>query len=119
MPGERWHGDEIERLDGEHLVADQRFAVASQDHHRVHMLVSLERRIAGRRDFEVAELPAQVRPAKQRLPGHVAKRGASFFFVARDFDAIPAVIAVSRHERTDWTLAHPLPAFARTASTNS
>src|SRR5512138_302713 len=119
MPRARRDGDEVEGLDREHTVADERGALAAQDHHRVYVLVPLERRIARRRDLEVTELAAEIGAAKQRLARHVAKRRAALFLVARELDAIPAITAVARRERTNRIVVHGRPPQALTASTNS
>src|SRR6185437_13471752 len=92
MPGPGRHGDEIERADFYHLVADQRPAAPAQDRHRMRVLMALQRRPAAGGDLEITQLPLQIRRRGQNLPRHAAEGRARLVLVGAYIDALPAVI---------------------------
>ena len=82
----------VEHSDRRHSVADEHFAPTPDDHHRVLVVVSFERRMAARADLEVAKLNGQIALAlPERLAGYVTEVGA-VFLVGMDVHAFPPVI---------------------------
>src|SRR4029453_1150334 len=119
MPRRRRGRAEVQRADREDRFPDQHSAGTAQNHHRVHVLVTLERRMAARRHFEIAQLAAQVGPAEQRLPRDIAERRRALLFVAQLLDPGPAIVVSRGSERTHRRFAHGLPPDACTAETKS
>src|ERR1043165_3805654 len=60
VPRHRRHVDQIVRVDGVGLVADEALAMAADHHDGVHVVVPLERRVAAGRDLEVAQLRRRI-----------------------------------------------------------
>ena len=63
------------------VVAQQAVAVAAQDHHRMGMLVPLQRRIAAGVHFEIAQFAAHVGFLEQHLARDVLERRAAILLV--------------------------------------
>ena len=75
-----------------HVLADQALAVAAQDHHRVHVFVALERRIAAGRHLEIAQFAAEFRLGEQHLARDRLERRRAVVLVGQAGDLVPAVV---------------------------
>ena len=90
--------DQVARLHLAHLIAEQAVAVPPQDHHRVHVLVPLQRRIAAGCHFEIAQLTAEIGFREQHLARDRLERRAAFLLVGMQRDAVPAKIVAGGAE---------------------
>src|SRR6185436_11614476 len=74
MPAHRGHSHQIELCDRANLAADQTPPVAAQDHHRMDVFMTLQRRISAGRNLEIAQFACQIVGAEQRLPRDILER---------------------------------------------
>ena len=116
VPGHRRHVYEVVRREVVDRVADEDAAVAALDHHRVRVLVTLERRVSAGPDLEVAQLAGERGQVEQHLPGHVPERHAAVALVVEHVDLVPTQgveLAADRRRRH----RRKLPQAAGTAVT--
>ena len=71
-------------------VTDEAFPAAARNHHGMRVLVALERRVAARRDLEIAELARERRIVEQDLSRDVAIRRVAVALVRENVDTVPA-----------------------------